>query len=178
MAIKKTKEKKVINEKIIPNLSFSQLEQYCNFFSKSNLRELIIDESGYKLVLKKRKAHMRFSRDFAEAPMPMPMAVTLADEKTDKPQVAETKVAEESVENNPDKTIFAPVMGTFYTASSPTANPFVSVGDNVKKGMKVCIIEAMKIMNEIDSPISGKIIRICVEDGKPVNAGDPLFILA
>lgn len=71
--------------------------------------------------------------------------------------------------------IVSPIVGTFYGASSPDAQAFVKVGDEIKKGDKVCIIEAMKLMNEIESDFDGKITEICVEDGQPVEYGQVLM---
>jgi acetyl-CoA carboxylase biotin carboxyl carrier protein len=74
-------------------------------------------------------------------------------------------------------TIEAPMVGTFYRASSPTAEPFVREGDVVKEGQVLCIIEAMKLMNEIESKASGRIAKILVENGQPVEYGQPLFTI-
>ncbi|MBQ1611877.1 MAG: acetyl-CoA carboxylase biotin carboxyl carrier protein [Alphaproteobacteria bacterium] len=71
--------------------------------------------------------------------------------------------------------IVSPMVGTFYTSPSPDAKPFVTVGQTVSKGDKVCIIEAMKLMNEIETEISGKIVEICVQDGQPVEFGQILM---
>ncbi|HSH06586.1 MAG TPA: acetyl-CoA carboxylase biotin carboxyl carrier protein [Burkholderiales bacterium] len=75
-------------------------------------------------------------------------------------------------------TIKAPMVGTFYRAASPDAKPFVEVGQAVKEGETVCIIEAMKLMNEIEADISGSIVEILVENGQPVEYGQPLFVVA
>ena len=69
----------------------------------------------------------------------------------------------------------SPMVGTFYSKSSPTSSPYVEVGNEVKKGTVLCIIEAMKLMNEIESEFNGKIVEILVEDGTPVEYGQPLF---
>jgi acetyl-CoA carboxylase biotin carboxyl carrier protein len=74
-------------------------------------------------------------------------------------------------------TVEAPMVGTFYRASSPTAEPYVHEGDVVKQGQVVCIIEAMKLMNEIESKAAGRIVKILVENGQPVEYGQPLFLL-
>jgi acetyl-CoA carboxylase biotin carboxyl carrier protein len=74
-------------------------------------------------------------------------------------------------------TVEAPMVGTFYRASAPTADPFVREGDVVKEGQILCIIEAMKLMNEIESKASGRIVKILVENGQPVEYGQPLFLL-
>jgi acetyl-CoA carboxylase biotin carboxyl carrier protein len=73
--------------------------------------------------------------------------------------------------------IKSPIVGTFYAAPNPEAAPFVKVGDTVKAGQAVCIIEAMKLMNEIEADISGEVARILVENGQPVEYGEPLFAL-
>ncbi len=75
-------------------------------------------------------------------------------------------------------TIKAPMVGTFYRASSPDAKAFVEVGQTIKEGETVCIIEAMKLMNEIEADISGSVVEILVENGQPVEYGQPLFVIA
>jgi acetyl-CoA carboxylase biotin carboxyl carrier protein len=74
-------------------------------------------------------------------------------------------------------TVEAPMVGTFYRASSPTADPYVQEGDVVKEGQVLCIIEAMKLMNEIESKISGRVARVLVENGHAVEYGQPLFLV-
>jgi len=74
-------------------------------------------------------------------------------------------------------TIEAPMVGTFYRAPAPAAQPFVREGDRVKKGQVVCIVEAMKLMNEIESKIGGRLVKVLVENAQPVEYGQPLFLL-
>ncbi len=74
-------------------------------------------------------------------------------------------------------TIEAPMVGTFYRASSPTADPYVREGDMVKEGQIVCIIEAMKLMNEIEAKVAGRVAKILTENGQPVEYGQPLFLI-
>ena len=74
-------------------------------------------------------------------------------------------------------TVEAPMVGTFYRASAPTGDPFVREGDVVKQGQILCIIEAMKLMNEIESKAAGRIVKVLVENGQPVEYGQPLFLL-
>jgi acetyl-CoA carboxylase biotin carboxyl carrier protein len=74
-------------------------------------------------------------------------------------------------------TIEAPMVGTFYRAPSPDAQPFVREGDRVKKGQVVCIVEAMKLMNEIESKVAGRVMKVLVENAQPVEYGQPLFLL-
>ena len=83
---------------------------------------------------------------------------------------------EETVTGNQTR-ITSPIVGTFYRSSSPDKPPYVEVGDIVKKGQVLCIIEAMKLMNEIESETTGKIIQALVENGDPVEYGQPLFVI-
>ncbi len=75
------------------------------------------------------------------------------------------------------KVVKSPMVGTFYRAASPGAKPFVDVGDSVKAGQAVCIIEAMKIMNEIESDLEGRVVKMLCENGQAVEFGQPLFVL-
>jgi acetyl-CoA carboxylase biotin carboxyl carrier protein len=81
------------------------------------------------------------------------------------------------IESASGVTIEAPMVGTFYRASSPTADPYVSEGDLVKEGQILCIIEAMKLMNEIESKVAGRVVKIFVENAHPVEFGQPLFLI-
>ena len=110
---------------------------------------------------------VRVQRAGAPAPAPVTPAPAAADER---PLVADT-VSPALV------TVEAPMVGTFYRASSPTADPYVQEGDVVKEGQVLCIIEAMKLMNEIESKVGGRIARILVENGHAVEYGQPLFLI-
>jgi acetyl-CoA carboxylase biotin carboxyl carrier protein len=93
------------------------------------------------------------------------------------PSTAERPVVADAVPVTASISIEAPMVGTFYRASSPTAEPYVREGDMVKEGQILCIIEAMKLMNEIEADASGVVKAILVENGQPVEYGQPLFIL-
>lgn len=103
---------------------------------------------------------------------PMPPAVAPAAPSTvERPVVADASPTSASV------TIEAPMVGTFYRASSPTAEPYVREGDLVKEGQILCIIEAMKLMNEIESKAAGRVVKILVDNAQPVEYGQALFLL-
>lgn len=90
----------------------------------------------------------------------------------------EQKIFESKTSNNENRKIVkAPMVGTFYLKPSPTSETYVEIGKTVKKGDTLCIIEAMKLMNEIESEFDGKIIEICVKDGETVEYGKPLFVI-
>jgi acetyl-CoA carboxylase biotin carboxyl carrier protein len=103
----------------------------------------------------------------SSAPSPLPAAPVVADER---PLVADV-VSPALI------TMEAPMVGTFYRASSPTTDPYVQEGDVVKEGQVLCIIEAMKLMNEIESKVAGRVARVLVENGHAVEYGQPLFLI-
>ena len=95
---------------------------------------------------------------------------------TTAPVAADTAAAEQTVDDNHIE-IKSPMVGTYYAASDPNAEPFVKVGDSVKEGDVLCIVEAMKLMNEIESEYSGVIVKILIENSKPVQYNEPLFLI-
>jgi acetyl-CoA carboxylase biotin carboxyl carrier protein len=104
----------------------------------------------------------------AAAPPP-PVAVA--------PVAGSVTATEEAPPPDEGQTVKAPMVGTFYTASAPGAKPFVQVGSEVEVGDVLCIIEAMKMMNQIESDIAGRVVAVLVENGEPVEFGQPLFII-
>jgi acetyl-CoA carboxylase biotin carboxyl carrier protein len=87
------------------------------------------------------------------------------------------KVTRETEEETRVITVTSPIVGTFFRAPSPEADPFVETGSKVKKGQVLCIVEAMKLMNEIESEVDGVVIKILVDNGQPVEYGEPLFLI-
>jgi len=114
-----------------------------------------------------------------ELSIPRQIKIKMAKGARDNPQAAaKTEIKTERAEENPGKTITAPLVGTFYSAPSPDSEPYVTIGSKVSKGMTVCVIEAMKTMNEIDSGDTyGEIAEILAENGGPVEYGQVLFRL-
>ena len=127
------------------------------------LSEIEVESAGLKLRVQRAAA--------AAAPTPVTVAAAATPAATEHPVVADAAPLAASV------SIDAPMVGTFYRASSPTAEPYVREGDTVKEGQILCIIEAMKLMNEIESKAAGRVAKILVENGQPVEYGQPLFLL-
>jgi len=99
-------------------------------------------------------------------------------DKIDSPELNTQKQSETNLEDNKNYiTIKAPIIGTFYRRSSPDKEPFVNVGDKIEEGRPLCIIEAMKLFNEIESELSGTIVKVLVEDMSPVEYDQPLFLI-
>jgi acetyl-CoA carboxylase biotin carboxyl carrier protein len=131
--------------------------------SEHGLTEIEVESAGLKL---------RVQRMAGVAPPPLAaVAAPAAPLTADRPVVADTAPMAAAV------TIEAPMVGTFYRASSPTAEPYVREGDLVKEGQILCIIEAMKLMNEIESRAAGRVIKILVDNAQPVEYGQPLFLI-
>ena len=151
-----------------------EIRDLIDFISNSGLDEVNIETQEFKISVKKNTPVIA-----AVAETPVAVAPS--------PQVFETSgsVAPVSASVLPQKTeeeskyieLKSPMIGTFYNTPSPDAEAFVNVGDNVKVGQTVCIVEAMKLFNEIESEYSGKVIKILVENASPVEYDQPLFLI-
>ena len=136
--------------------------------AREAIEELELEKSGVRLRIKRSSNHA-----VTHAPAPAAVAAVegTATSTAPPPVPAATEVEEELFY------IKSPIVGTFYQAPSPNVEPFVSVGDFVEKGSVICIIEAMKLMNEIESEVAGEIVSILVENGQPVEYGERLFAI-
>jgi acetyl-CoA carboxylase biotin carboxyl carrier protein len=155
-------------------MDIKQIQELVKLVNKSNIGELSIEKEGFKITIKQKKeATQHFvSPMIQQAPQPQQMSLpSVAPEKT-----SDTKTAEASKSEN-YLTIKSPMIGTFYRQAGPGKPIFVSVGDEVETGQVVCIIEAMKLFNEIESEVSGKIVKVLVEDASPVEFDQPLFLV-
>jgi acetyl-CoA carboxylase biotin carboxyl carrier protein len=142
-------------------MDIQKIDQILNLIEKTSFIEVEVEQDG--LRIRARKGASSSSSLKVEA----------------KPEV-EVKAACQSVpDEKNDKRVISrsPLVGTFYRAPSPNAPPFVEVGDLVKKGQVLCIVEAMKLMNEVESEVEGKIVSIYVENAHPVEYGEPLFLI-
>lgn len=127
----------------------------------TDIEEVEIEEGGFKVRIK------RFSKERKK----------IISEGPSKEPSAEGKETEEITLEEGYYIVKSPFVGTFYRAPSPDSSPFVEEGDRVEKGQTLCIVEAMKIMNEVESEVSGKIVKIFPENGSPVEYNQPLFAI-
>ena len=134
------------------------------FSSKEGIEELEVERSGVRLKIRRATNHA-VKTGIEQASL----------EKRPVKAIAPPAQAQIPAESSGLSYVTAPIVGTFYRAPSPDADPFVSVGDFVEKGSVVCIVEAMKLMNEIESEVAGEIVSISVESGQPVEYGERLF---
>ncbi len=139
-------------------MDLEKLKHFIKFMDENSLTELEVEEEGQRIRLRKREGQM------------IPAASEIITPKDS--QKTESKSADENL-----KEIKSPMVGTFYRAASPEAKPFVDVGESCKKGDVVCIVEAMKVMNEIKAEESGQIAEIVAENGQPVEFGQTLFTI-
>jgi acetyl-CoA carboxylase biotin carboxyl carrier protein len=151
-------------------MDLRKLKTLIDLVSESNISELEITEAEGKVRIV--KAGVGASPAAAPLVAPAPMAASASA-----PAAPAVPPPAEAPARPADKMIKSPMVGTFYRAASPGAKAFADVGDDVKPGQPVCIIEAMKIMNEIESDVEGKIVRILCENGQAVEFGQPLFIV-
>ncbi|WP_439489411.1 acetyl-CoA carboxylase biotin carboxyl carrier protein [Algoriphagus sp.] len=150
-----------------------EIQELIDYISNSGLAEVKIKTDEFELSIKKY-AESSAPR-MVEAPAPTQAAAAPAPATSAAPAPAPAPTAEAAPSNLVE--IKSPMIGTFYLTSSPDADPFVAVGDSVKAGETVCIIEAMKLFNEIESEISGKIVKILVSNSTPVEYDQPLFLV-
>ena len=150
-----------------------EIQELIDYISNSGLAEVKIKTDEFELSIKKY-ADSSAPR-MVEAPAQAPIAAPAPAQPATPQAVAPAPAAEAAPSNLVE--IKSPMIGTFYLTSSPDADPFVAVGDTVKAGETVCIIEAMKLFNEIESEISGKIVKILVSNSTPVEYDQPLFLV-
>lgn len=155
-------------------MDIRKIKKLIELLEESNVAELEITEEGETVRINRYGSIPPQAPVYAAPPVfqqaaPMPQQVVMPSEA---PAVAETKTNEVK-----GKLIRSPMVGTYYSASSPDADDFVVVGQNIRAGDTVCIIEAMKMFNRIESEIDGKIKEILVENGQPVEYDQPLFVV-
>ena len=157
-------------------MDLRKLKTLIDLVSESGVAELEITEGDdhVRIVNRKDSAPAAAAAAVA-APAPIPVAAAAAP-TAEAAAAAPAATAPAAAENR--QTINSPMVGTFYRAPSPGAKPFVDVGQHVKAGDTVCIIEAMKLLNEIEAETDGVIQEILVENGAPVEFGQPLFVIA
>lgn len=158
----------------------SELKDIIDFIAKSNLDEVNIETEGFKIAVKRSAVTMTVAAapaapvqvapvQVAAAPVQAPQAPAAPSPEPEKP--AAPASGKKTIE------IKSPMIGTFYRASSPEKPPLVSVGDEIKVGQSLCIIEAMKLFNEIESDVAGRVVKVMAENASPVEYDQVLFVV-
>jgi acetyl-CoA carboxylase biotin carboxyl carrier protein len=155
-------------------MDIKQIQELVKLINKTNIGEITIEEEGVKITVKQKKDPVQHIIAGGGTPSftPAPAASAPASE-------AAAPVAAKPAEPKADNlvTIKSPMIGTFYRQAGPGKPIFASVGEDVTPGKVVCIIEAMKLFNEIESEVKGKIVKVLVEDASPVEYDQPLFLV-
>jgi len=153
-------------------LSFKEIKELIDLVAEKNLSGVEIERSGFRLRIEGHRGESNGGSPVYFPALPAPQALP--------PAVGEAAAANpESAEPVEDTLhyIVSPIVGTFYRAASPESDPFVSPGDRVDKNKILCIIEAMKLMNEIESDVAGEVVKVFPQNGQPVEYGEKLFAI-
>ena len=155
------------------SMDIKQIQDLIKFVAKSGVNEVAIEEEDFKITIKTNQAPTYVTATVpTAAPAPLPVAAPAAPAPE-----APKQTTPKAEDTSNYVTIKSPMIGTFYRSSSPDKPAFVNVGDEITTGKVVCIVEAMKLFNEIESEISGKIVKILVDDAQPVEYDQPLFLV-
>ena len=154
-------------------MDLKQIKAIIDLIADSDVNEVSIEEGDFKIKVKKQGDVQSVTYNQPASPPAQAVPAAPASPATEQKTEQETASAASQGE-----TLKSPIVGTFYQAPSPGADPFVKVGDKIEKGSTLCIVEAMKIMNEIEAEFSGTIQEILVEDGQAVEFDQPLFVIS
>jgi len=144
-------------------MNIKEIQDIINFIKKTDLDDVSIETENYKIRVKKNNAEVTQLKDKKKIPVEI--------------ENDETKLTKESEIETNHITIKSPMIGTLYRSPNPESEPYINEGDTINAGQTICIIEAMKLFNEIESEFSGKVIKILVDDTSPVEFDQPLFII-
>ncbi|KAA5548160.1 acetyl-CoA carboxylase biotin carboxyl carrier protein [Adhaeribacter rhizoryzae] len=161
-----------------------ELQELIDFIAKSGLNKVDIETEDFKLSVKRDAdtPKIRYISEAPSAPAPtaLPQAAPALNMPSDPASIIAPPAASKPATNSDEShyiTIKAPMIGTLYRSSTPDSPAFVNVGDEIKKGQVICIIEAMKLFNEIEAEVSGKVVKVLVENASPVEYDQPLFLV-
>ena len=162
------------------SVNLEELRELIDLVRENGLAELELENEGFRVRLRRESAVPPSAPVVeapapAPAPAPVPVPAPVAAPAASGPAHPGTQATTAAAQDQDLHIIPSPIVGTFYRSASPTADPFVKIGSNVENETVVCIIEAMKLMNEIQAETTGEVVKIYVENGQPVEYGQPLF---
>ncbi len=156
-------------------MDLKEIQNLIKFVAKSGATEVKLEMNDVKITIKTTDEQSRGETTYIQQmPSMAPQVAPALVQETAAPAATETSSDDE---DSKYITVKSPIIGTFYRKSSPDQPSFVEVGDNIKDGDVLCIIEAMKLFNEIESEVSGKIVKVLVDDATPVEFDQPLFLV-
>ena len=154
-------------------MDIKQIQELIKFVSRSGVNEVAIEQEDFKITIKTNQNPV-YVNAVAPAPAVMPAAAAPAPAPVSAAPAASTPAPED---DSKYITVKSPMIGTFYRSSSPDKPSFINVGDEIGTGKVICIIEAMKLFNEIESEVSGRVVKILVDNASPVEYDQPLFLV-
>lgn len=159
-------------------MDLNYLRRLVKIFDDSTADNIQIEEEGVKIKLSKNaNIQSRPTENYAISPIPVtPAPAIVSPSVIDEPALAPVQTIQQKEDSNLH-TVVSPIVGTFYRAPSPDSDSFVEVGSRVKVGDTLCIVEAMKLMNEIESDKTGTIVKILLENAQPVEYNQPIFMI-
>jgi acetyl-CoA carboxylase biotin carboxyl carrier protein len=157
-------------------MDIKEIQNLIKFVQKSGVEEVKIERDDFKITIKTKSVA---PQHIIVEDVPTPVSIPASQPPTQSVQEVNTQETTQSInlENDNQVIVKSPIIGTFYRKPSPDKPSFVEVGQSVSKGDVLCVIEAMKLFNEIESDFSGKIVKILVDDQSPVEFDQPLFII-
>lgn len=161
-------------------MDIKEIQSLIKFVAKSGAREVKLETDDIKITIKTGPAETEHETTYIQQiPMGQPQMPQVAppQPQTGDSGASDASSADKKEDDSKYITIKSPIIGTFYRKPSPDKDSFVEVGSNIKKGDVLCVIEAMKLFNDIESEVSGKIVKILVEDSSPVEFDQPLFMV-
>lgn len=165
-------------------MNLSEIQSLIKFVSKSGVNEVELETKDFKINIKSGGDKVEYTQvpmqmSYQQPAMPQPAAAPAPAPAASAPAAPAADAKKPEASSNDDKyiTVKSPMIGTFYRSANPESPEFVKVGDTVKQGDVTCIIEAMKLFNEIESEVSGKIVKVLVDDATPVEYDQPLFLI-
>ena len=164
-------------------MTINEIQDLIKFIAKAGVTEVEIEKKDFKITIKSEMPKKKKGFGEAEATIQVPVAMAAGMAPVAPVTTAAAPAAESAApsandnEQNNYITVKSPMIGTFYRRPSPDKEAFVDVGDTTKVGETICVIEAMKLFNEIESEVTGKIVKILVDDNSPVEYDQPLFLV-
>ena len=161
-------------------MKLNEIQDLIKFVAKSGVSEVELQDKDFKIIIKTGNGKNRTETVMVQAPVISTPVAQVVQQPVAQTQTTETKAPVKNAGGGDDSkyvTIKSPMIGTFYRQAGPDKPVFANVGDEIKAGKVICIIEAMKLFNEIESEISGRIVKVLVDDATPVEYDQPLFLV-
>jgi acetyl-CoA carboxylase biotin carboxyl carrier protein len=161
----------------LKNMDFKQIQELIKMINKSNIGELTVEQKDFRVTIRQKEEHITQVVSGGPVHSAPVQQQSFQQPATTAPQTAGPDKPKTDAGTGNQVTIKSPMIGTFYRRSSPDKPNLVDVGSDITPGKVVCIIEAMKLFNEIESEIKGRIVKVLVEDASPVEYDQPLFLV-